>query len=368
MSLEQPPRIEVRNLVKRFGSVLAVNNVSFDVQDGDVVGLLGPSGCGKTTILRCIAGLEDIDSGEILIEGKVVSAPTLGISVPPEKRRLGFVFQSYALWPHMEVRRNLAHCLKGFSREEREKRIRDALEMVQLTDVADRYPAQLSGGQQQRVALARSLCYAPSVILLDEPMSNLDLRERERVRGELRGLLKNIGISSVFVTHDQEEAFVISDRVVLLNRGQVMQEGPPIELYSTPKSLFAAQFIGRANILRATVVAVRENERRAKLYFPEMFVELDCEYETLPENATLAVIRYNEISISGRPFEKPDNIVEGKLISREYRGPVTDHKVLVGNAELVVTTHKFCSTSEHSPVGGKKYLYIPPGAIKFVVE
>jgi len=154
----------------------------------------------------------------------------------------------------------------------------------------------------------------------------------------------------------------------LLNRGQIMQEGTPIELYSTPRSLFAAQFIGRANILKATVVAVREDERRARLYFPEMSVELDCEYETLPENATLAAIRYNEISISGRPFEKPDNIVEGKLISREYRGPVTDHKVLVGNAELVVTTHKFCSTSEHSPVGGKKYLYIPPGAIKFVVE
>lgn len=364
MTTTQSPKIQVKNIVKRFGKVFAVNDVSFDVQDGEVVGLLGPSGSGKTTILRSIAGLEDIDDGEILIDGKVMSSPNKGINVPPEKRRLGFVFQSYALWPHMTVKKNLGYTLKGFSKDEKEKRVRSALEMVRLTEVADRYPAQLSGGQQQRIALARSLCHQPSVILLDEPMSNLDLRERERVRGELRKLLKDIGITSVFVTHDQEEAFVVSDSVILLDQGKVVQQGSPNELYAKPANLFAARFIGRANIMKADLIEVRESEHRARMRFPEMSAEFECEYEGLPDGATMAAIRFNEISISSKPMAKPENVVEGKLVSREYRGSVTDHKLQVGDAELIVTTHKFCSSTEHSPMGTRMYVYIPPGAIR----
>jgi iron(III) transport system ATP-binding protein len=358
------PKIEVRNLVKRFGKVSAVDNVSFSVKEGEVVGLLGPSGCGKTTTLRCISGLEDIDDGQILIDGKLLSSPKDHINIPPEKRRLGFVFQSYALWPHMTVRQNLKYCLKGFKKEEQEKQIAKALEMVGLTEISDRYPSQLSGGQQQRVALARSLSYEPSVLLLDEPMSNLDLKERERVRGELRSLLKEIGITSVFVTHDQEEAFVISDNIVLMNRGKVVQEGSPNELYSKPADLFAAQFIGRANILKTKLLESQTEIHRARMSFPEMSTELVCEYEGSPDGTSLAAIRFNEISISSKPMQKPENVVEGKLVSREYRGSVTDHRVRVGSAELLVTTHKFCSSSEHSPIGGTMYVYIPPGAIK----
>lgn len=357
-------KIQVSNIVKHFGKVAAVNDVSFDVQDGEVVGLLGPSGCGKTTILRSISGLEDIDDGEILIDGKVMSSPRKGINIPPEKRRLGFVFQSYALWPHMTVKANLAYALKGLAKEEKEKRIMKSLELVSLAEVADRYPAQLSGGQQQRVALARSLCYQPSVILLDEPMSNLDLRERERVRGELRKLLEEIGITSVFVTHDQEEAFVVSDRVVLLNHGKIVQHGSPNELYSEPADLFAAQFIGRANILKAEVISVDGKERTARLRFPELGAELLCEYDLPPDGISMAAIRFNEISLSSKPIEKPHNVLQGSLESREYRGAVTDHKIHVGQADLMVTTHRFCNASEHSPQGGKMFVYIPPAAIK----
>jgi iron(III) transport system ATP-binding protein len=362
------PKLEAKHIAKRFGKHKVINDVSFEVQEGEVLGLLGPSGSGKTTILRSISGLEDIDEGEILVDGVVLSSPKKGINVPPERRRLGFVFQSYALWPHMSVRQNLAYTLHGMSPEGKSKRIKESLDLVGLGSSQEKYPAQLSGGMQQRVALARSLCYQPSLILLDEPMSNLDLRERERVRGELRRLLKEIGITSVFVTHDQEEAFVVSDRVVLLNKGVIVQEGSPNELYSRPLDLFTAQFIGRTNVLKAEVVEMNEKERRARLKFPELAAELICEYETMPDRPSLAAIRFNEISLSSRPIEKPVNVLEGALVSREYRGSVTDHIVRVGEAELVVTTHKFCNTSEHTPSGGRMFVYIPPGAIKPIRE
>lgn len=362
------PKVQAVHIAKQFGRQQVINDVSFEVQDGEVLGLLGPSGSGKTTILRSISGLEDIDDGEILVDGKVMSSPKKHINVPPEQRRLGFVFQSYALWPHMNVRQNLAYTLKGTTDGEKEKRIKESLELVGLGDIGSKYPAQLSGGMQQRVALARSLCYQPSLILLDEPMSNLDLRERERVRGELRKLLKEIGITSIFVTHDQEEAFVVSDRVVLLNRGVIVQEGAPNELYSKPLDLFTAQFIGRTNVLKAEVTELKGEDHRARLWVPQLGAELVCEFESMPENPSLAAIRFNEISLSSKPIDKRENVLEGKLVAREYRGSVTDHKVRVGEVDLIVTTHKFCNTSEHSPAGAKMFVYIPPGAIKPIRE
>ena len=251
MSRNGAAKIEAEGVVKRFGRVMtAVDGVSFAVKEGEILGLLGPSGCGKTTILRSISGLEEIDAGKIFLDGVVVSAPAQKIFVPPEKRRLGFVFQSYALWPNMTVKKNIEYCLKGFSKAEKERRIANSLDLVGLSDVGERYPSQLSGGQQQRVALARSISYEPKVILLDEPLSNLDQKERERVRGELRVLLKRIGITTVFVTHDQEESFVICDRVILMNKGKIEQEGTPDSLYTSPSNLFVAEFIGRGTYSR----------------------------------------------------------------------------------------------------------------------
>ena len=364
MSGNGAPKIQVQELVKRFGGVKAVDGVSFSVGDGEILGLLGPSGCGKTTVLRSISGLEEIDAGRITLDGTTVSSPKEKVFVPPEKRRLGFVFQSYALWPHMTVKQNIDYCLKGFSKQEKKKMIANALELVGLTDVADRYPSQLSGGQQQRVALARSVAYEPKVILLDEPLSNLDQKERERVRGELRTLLKRIGITTVFVTHDQEEAFVICDRVVLMNAGKVEQEGMPEDLYASPANLFVAEFIGRGNILKAELKSVDRRAGIVTLRIPELDAELTSQYEgELPDNVSHVVIRRNEIDLSKAKPNFKENMLSGKVVAREYRGAVTDNRISVGNAEFIVTKHKFEMDSEIEE-GEDVYLHIPPRAIK----
>ena len=357
-------KIEVKGLVKSFGDVVAVDHVSFTVERGEVVGLLGPSGCGKTTVLRALAGLEDITEGEILLDGQLVASTSRHIMVPPEKRRLGLVFQSYALWPHMTVHDNISYSLhsRKLPKPAREKKIQEALELVGLPDLGRRYPAQLSGGQQQRVALARSLSYEPDIVLLDEPLSNLDMKVRERMRGELRALLKRLGLTSVFVTHDQEEAFVISDRIFLMNKGAVVQEGVPEDLYTRPSTPFVAEFIGRANILDASLIETSEEGRKARFKVPEMRVELICERpEGVSKDSAQLVVRYNEMSCSARP-KGSENEFPGKVLSREYRGSVTDHRIQVGDAILVVTTHKFCGASESS-LPSDIYVQIPPGAI-----
>ncbi len=360
-------KIEVINEVKKFGKVIAVDHFSMKVKDGEVVSLLGPSGCGKTTVLRSIAGLEDIDEGEIYLDGELVTAPSKKVFVSPEKRRLGLVFQSYALWPHMTVYKNVAYGLevRKFPKQEVEKRVKAALELVGLKGFENRYPSQLSGGEQQRVALARNLAYEPEVLLLDEPLSNLDLKIRERMRSELRTLLKKVRITAVYVTHDQEEAFCVSDRVVVMKDGKVMQEGRPFEIYESPANLFVAEFIGRANMLRAQVKSIDEHACRALVEVPDMNAELVCEYETyeFPKNCSFIVIRHNEISMFQTKPKFHENVVEGEILYREYRGAITDHKVKIGNSQITVTTHKFCSLAE-SCNKTQVYLYIPPKAIK----
>jgi len=358
------PKIQVQELVKRFGGVKAVDGVTFSVADGEILGLLGPSGCGKTTVLRSISGLEEIDAGKIILDGTTVSSPKEKVSIPPEKRRLGFVFQSYALWPHMTVNKNIEYCLKGFSKQERKTKIAGALDLVGLSDVGNRYPSQLSGGQQQRVALARSMAYEPKVILLDEPLSNLDQKERERVRGELRTLLKRIGITTVFVTHDQEEAFVICDRVILMNRGKIEQEGSPESLYASPANLFVAEFIGRGNILKAELKSVDRATGMATLRIPDIGADLACQYEgEFPARLSYVVIRRNEMGISVAKPDFKENVLSGKVVAREYRGAVTDNKIRVGNAEIIVTKHKYESDSETGD-GDDIYLHVPPRAIR----
>lgn len=360
-------KIEVKDEVKKFGKVVAVDHFTFSIREGEVLSLLGPSGCGKTTCLRTIAGLEDIDQGEILLDGAVVTSPSNKVFIPPEKRLLGLVFQSYALWPHMTVRENIAYGLRirKFPKQEIDKKVKSSLELVGLSGLEGRYPSQLSGGQQQRVALARNLVYEPKVLLLDEPLSNLDLKERERMRGELKNLLKRIGITAMYVTHDQEEAFVISDRVILMKDGKKIQEGKPNQLYNEPANLFAAEFIGRANMLKAQVKGIDEQGHMAKLKVPEMDVELVCKYEPeeFPKDLSLIIIRHNEIGIYESKPSFHENLVKGEVISREYRGAIMDHKVQVVNCQIVVTTHRFCRLAETSE---KKqvYLYIPPEAIK----
>jgi iron(III) transport system ATP-binding protein len=245
------PAIVINKLTKRYGKVTAVDNIDLTVPDGSFVTLLGPSGCGKTTTIKCIAGLEKPDAGEIRIGGKVVSSSKESVFVPTEKRKLGMVFQSYAVWPHMTVARNVEYPLvaQHFPRNQRSEKVQRALELVRLEGLGNRYPGELSGGQQQRVALARALVYEPEVLLLDEPLSNLDAKLRESMRLEIRELQRKLGITTVYVTHDQLEALVMSDIVCLVNKGSIVQMGAAMELYRKPASKFSAGFIGTTSFL-----------------------------------------------------------------------------------------------------------------------
>jgi ABC-type Fe3+/spermidine/putrescine transport system ATPase subunit len=248
-------QIEVEDLVVHYGDVIAVKGVSFTVRRGEHLTLLGPSGCGKTTSLRAIAGLEQPSAGEIRIGGQVVYSSSNRIQVPTEKRGVSMVFQSYAIWPHMTVFDNVAYGLRvrRVGKQEIAEKVRWALDLVRMGDLADRSAAKLSGGQQQRVALARSFAFSPTVILFDEPLSNLDAKLRAEMRLEIKELQHRLGITSVYVTHDQEEALAISDRVIVMHAGVIEQIGTPNEIYDTPRSAFVADFVGAANVVHGQI-------------------------------------------------------------------------------------------------------------------
>ncbi|WP_091236481.1 ABC transporter ATP-binding protein [Fontibacillus panacisegetis] len=239
------PYLKLEGIRKQFGDTTVLNNVNLDIREGDLVTLLGPSGCGKSTLLRCIAGLTDLDGGQIWLDSKDI------VSLPPRNREIGMVFQSYALFPNLTVSENIQYGMKmrGASREARCKRSDELLELIDLGDKRDAYPQHLSGGQQQRVALARSLAVQPKVLLLDEPLSALDAKIRKNLRTEIRDIQKKFNMTTIFVTHDQEEALILSDRVCLMNKGRIVQQGTPEELYTAPRTEFVAQFMGSYNVL-----------------------------------------------------------------------------------------------------------------------
>ncbi|GIG89302.1 ABC transporter ATP-binding protein [Plantactinospora endophytica] len=250
----------IEGLVKRFGGTAAVDGIDLRVRQGEFLTLLGPSGCGKTTTLRCVAGLELPTSGEISFRGRVFAAPGRAVFVPPDKRRIGMVFQSYALWPHMTVRANVGYPLKmaKVPRAEIRDRVHEMLGRVGLADRADEMAVALSGGQQQRVALARAMASRPELLLFDEPLSNLDAKLRYQLRDEIRSLHDQLGTTSVYVTHDQEEAMALSDRIVVMNAGRIEQVGPPRDLYARPRNAFVADFMGYQNILPGVVAEGRD--------------------------------------------------------------------------------------------------------------
>ena len=249
--------LDVSGLRKQFSiGRPAIDGVSFAVPAGEIVVLLGPSGCGKTTTLRCVAGLEHPTDGEISIGGRVVSSPARGILVPPRLRDLGMVFQSYAVWPHMTVRQNVIYPLKHrrIARADAGRKVDEVLELVGLSEYADRPVVALSGGQMQRVALARSIVYRPQLLLLDEPLSNLDAKLRLRLRDDLRVILKQTGMTALYVTHDQAEAVVLGDRIGVMRDGKLLQMGTPDEIYNRPAELFVANFTGATNEIAGTLI------------------------------------------------------------------------------------------------------------------
>jgi multiple sugar transport system ATP-binding protein len=249
--------ITIKNLSKHFGKVVALDNVSLVIEPENFVTLLGPSGCGKTTLLRCVAGLEDPDGGEIYIGNKLVFSHSKGISLPPGQRDLGLVFQNYALWPHMKVDKNITFALEiqKMPKDEMEKRVKESLKEVQMEGYEDRYPREMSGGQQQRIALARMLAYRPKVFLMDEPLSNLDARLRMDMRAELKRLHHISGATTIYVTHDQVEALTMSSNIAVMKLGVIQQFDTPDKVYHFPSNLFVADFIGnpKVNLLGGVV-------------------------------------------------------------------------------------------------------------------
>ncbi len=334
--------IELEGLGKNYGRVSAVADLTLTIEPGEFVTLLGPSGSGKTTTMRMIAGLEQPDTGTVRISNRLVSGA--GVFVPAHRRRLGMVFQSYAVWPHKTVSQNVAFPLQqqGLPRREQERRCDRILSLVGLAELRDRYPSQLSGGQQQRVALARALVAEPEVILFDEPLSNLDAQLRESMRGLLRDLHREFRITSVYVTHDQVEAMVLSDRVHIMNHGRLVQSGTPEDLYERPGSLFVAEFIGQANVLHVAIADRAERVVRLRGGQP-------VRVATLPAAAaeSILVVRPHRLSFvdgddpaghSRAPGsgEASDNVVAGVVGGVTYLGDRVRYAVRL-EGEVVIT-------------------------------
>ncbi len=329
------------------GNVDAVRGVSFTVEHGNFYTLLGPSGCGKTSTLRCIAGLETPSSGHIEIGQKVVYSSAARTLVPPHRRDIGMVFQSYAIWPHMTVYDNvafpLAHGQKKLPRKVVRERVMRALSLVQLDALAQRPAPQLSGGQQQRVALARAIANEPTVLLLDEPLSNLDARLREDMRHEIKALVKRLGTTTLYVTHDQLEALSMSDTVALIKDGSLVQEGSPRDVYLNPADAFAANFLGRTNLLHGSVAAGRVETRWGALV---------C---ALPawalEGSQIAVgFRPESVLLSQKAPPERDNVLQGKLASATYAGDTVEYLVDIGGHMVRVKGQPFEPIEEGWPV------------------
>jgi ABC-type Fe3+/spermidine/putrescine transport system ATPase subunit len=362
--------LNVAGVSKFYKDVRALDDVTFEFEKG-IISFLGPSGCGKTTLLRSIAGLEIPDSGSIAIADKVQTSINDGILVPPYLREIGFVFQNYALWPHMTVFNNVAFGLKlrKKSAADIKRKVMAALELVGLQGREQRFPSQLSGGQQQRVALARSLALEPRLILLDEPLSNLDAKLREEMRVELKKLIKQVSISALYVTHDQEEAFTISDAVVVMDAGKILQYGAPDEIYNRPAHPFVASFVGHSALVDGRVLRV-EGEN-CLVHVPEFNganLVSPAPRSAVAGNACKVVIRTTEVKLSPDGFpESADNVLEGMMTSREYRGGLTDHRIQIGSKELVVTSHKFCPMIRVNGDGGKTFVSIDRSAISVIL-
>jgi len=325
------PDLIAQNVQKQLGTAQVLCGVSFELQPGEVLALLGPSGSGKTTLLRSVAGLERPDKGKIEIRGKVVFDAASGFEIPAEQRGLGLVFQSYALWPHRSVFENVAYGLRlrHIADAEVRQKVGDVLKRLGLDHLAERYAHQLSGGQQQRVALARAIVYNPPVLLLDEPLSNLDAKLREDARAWLREFIKQIGNSALYVTHDQTEALAIADRVLLLDKGQIQQEGPPEKIYGEPTSRFTAEFMGSNNIFEGKIAEISGG--RARLAGDRWSLWGVLKTEKTRDATATALVRVESVRLSDGAGE---NRLKMLLKSALYLGERWEYVLELGDLRL----------------------------------
>jgi putative spermidine/putrescine transport system ATP-binding protein len=342
-------RIGVKNLGKRFGDLVALKDFELEVEGGEFIGLLGPSGCGKTTALNCFAGLLEPDAGDIELDGESI------LSVPPERRRFGMVFQNYALFPHLSIARNVSFGLEmeGVGKTEIRERVEEVLSLVHLEEHRDKYPAQLSGGQQQRVALARAVVTRPRIILMDEPLSNLDAKLRLEMRTEIRRLHQTLGLTTIYVTHDQEEALSLSDRVVLMRGGTIQQVGPPKEVYAEPTSAYAANFLGYRNLLPVKVTAA-EGEHATVATQGGVELSGTLRDRLSPGDDAIAAIRPEDVAVLPAD-RKEQGAFSGTVELAEFLGRDSELSVPgeLGEPLIVRTTGNW-------KVGSQVSLQLPP--------
>ncbi len=350
-------RISVANLTKRFGQLAAVSDVSLSIEEGEMFTLLGPSGCGKTTLLRLIAGFYAPDAGTIHFDERLVN------EVPPHERGIGMVFQNYALWPHMKVSENVSYGLKlrKVSSAEIAERMNGVLEKVKLAGLGDRYPGQLSGGQQQRVALARALVLNPQILLLDEPLSNLDAKIRVQVRAEIRKLQKELGITTVYVTHDQEEALTLSDRIAVFNQGKVFQIGPPKALYERPANRFVADFIGINNLVDGTVRAIEGPLRTVRVETAVGEISAVHDERLRVGDRCVICIRPENAAVDGDSGGER-NQLRGQISFAAYLGNTLRYDVDLGNGVVFKADVGDPWHHEQFPMGQSVTLSCPVGS------
>ncbi|MBI2361641.1 MAG: ABC transporter ATP-binding protein [Deltaproteobacteria bacterium] len=351
--------VRLKGLAKSFAGTAAVSGLALEIADGEFVSLLGPSGCGKTTTLRLLAGFLKPDAGEIEVNGEVVSSPS--ILVPPERRNMSMIFQSYAVWPHMTVFQNVAYGLKfrGVTAAESDRRVREILAVVKLAHLAERYPAELSGGQQQRVALARALVVKPEILLMDEPLSNLDANLREEMRFEIRRLHDEFKITSVYVTHDQSEAMVVADRICVMNQGQMEQVGRPEEIYESPRTRFVSEFIGKTNLLCG---ALEEGSRIAR--GNGLYLRVANEGGSRAGEKVWVCIRPHDLELSRaadhRESRQRDgfNLFSGTVTRRIYFGDAIDYLVQVAGADIPLRV--ITPPAQRFGIGEKVFVLVQP--------
>lgn len=359
-------KLRIKNLTKTFGEVKAVDNFSLDIDEGEFVALVGPSGCGKTTTLRCVAGFIDPDDGEIILNDRVISSNRF--ILPPENRNMAMVFQSYAVWPHKTVYKNISFGLelRRLPKSEVRDRVMRSLALTKLGGLENRYPNELSGGQQQRVALARGLVVEPEVLLLDEPLSNLDAILREEMRFDLREIQQKLRITSIYVTHDQTEAMVIADRIVVMNEGRIDQIGTAEDIYHGSRSKFVATFVGTTNLLKGTlrrkdeplVEIVTENGMVLKVRREE---EEEDEFPSVNSDVFISV-RPESIEIEPSKIEKPHNLYRGKIVQKTFLGSFYDYRIEVENELLRVQT----SSHKDLNIDSEVWVYIDPALCNYL--
>ncbi len=359
--------LKVTNLEKAYPGTedegAAVRGISFDVEEGEIFTLLGPSGCGKTTTLRCVAGLETPTNGRIDIADRPVFSSADRTLVPAHQRALGMVFQSYAVWPHLSVLRNVMYPLRAarVRKHEARRRALDALEMVGLREVAERWPSELSGGQQQRVALARAVVRNTQLLLLDEPLSNLDAKLRVQMRDEIRALQRQLGATVLYVTHDQEEAMTLSDRVAVMRSGVIIELNTPAELYISPKHLFTARFVGESNLLRVKLLRRQAGVTEVGANFGTLRTKNHYSSEEGRESRYYFFVRPENIEIAREPARDrvlSANEFHGVVASVSFLGKTSEHRVTVGSDELIV----HCPANHSVPVGEEVRLRVHENA------